>query len=795
MLHRKLTRDLLSSLWSLLTVVSIIAVGISSFVSLGSAQRILQASQAAYYRDYHFADFWIDVEKAPLTAVERIADLPGIATIDNRVVFDVLIDLPNQNRPVTDRLISVPPSDPARSLNGICVLRGSGFSGAAGATGDVRQEEVIISDSFAKAQGIFPGDSIQLILNRKLESFLVVGTAISPEYVYMVRGEGDFVPDPKHFGVLYIKDRYAREVLGFKDACNQIIGRVTPGANIEALLTRMERSLRPYGVLAATPRERQASHRFLSDEIRGLGVSAAVMPVIFLFVAALVLNILMTRLVQRQRTTIGTLKALGYTNREVLLHYLSFGVIVGAAGGVAGDVLGVTLAIGLVEVYKEFFLFPTFVYRVHPDLLMIGIAVSVLFGVAGAARGVWSVLKLDPAEAMRERPPERGGAIFLERSQWLWGLMTFRSHIALRSVVRNRLRTLTGVISSALAMSIIFTSLVLFDSTFFLIDFQFERVAHSDVDLGLRDEQSRAALLESRNLPGVDYAEPLLALTCKLRNGRHMRRVTITGLAPNHTLTTPVQADLRPIEIPQSGLVFSQKLAEILSVSVGDSVELTAVRGRRNTLRVRVASIAESYLGLECYADLNYLSRLVGEAVAVNAVQLAVDPARTDQLYREIKALPNAQGLGVRADTKASIEDTFIKTSLFSLGLLIVFAGVIAFGSMFNSALIEIADRTREISTFRAFGYRPAQIARIFLRENLIIFALGVVMAIPLGYGMIYGLARLYDTELFRMPVLIRPVMVVLSMALAAVFVLIVQGFVYLQIRKLDWLEGIKVKE
>ncbi|MHC4695643.1 MAG: ABC transporter permease [Planctomycetota bacterium] len=787
-MRRKLGRDLLGSLWALLTVVAIIAVGISSFVSLGSAQRILQASQAAYYRDYHFADFWIDVKKAPLTAVERIAVLPGIGLMETRVVFDVIIDLPDQIRPVTGRLISIPPRKLASSLNGICLLRGTGFS-------DDRAEEVIISDNFARAHGIRPGDSLRLILNRKLESFHVVGTAISPEYVYMVRGEGDFVPDPEHFGVLYIKDRYAREVLDFKDACNQITGRVVPGADVEALLARIERSLSPYGVLATTPRERQASHRFLSDEIRGLGVSAAVMPVIFLFVAALVLNILMTRLIQRQRTTIGTLKALGYSDHEILVHFLSMGVIVGAAGGVAGDALGVVMAAGLVEVYKEFFHFPLFVFQVYPNLLLIGLTVSLLFALAGTAKGVWSVLRLQPAEAMRARPPERGGAIVLERFSRLWRLLGFRTHIALRSVVRNRLRTLTGIISSALAVSIIFTSLVLYDSTFLLIDFQFERVAHSDVDVGMRDEQSRAALLESRSLPGVDYAEPLLALTCKLRNGPQMRRVTITALHSKHRLTTPVQDDLTPIEIPPSGLVLSKKLAEILDVSVGSSLELTPVRGRRDTVWVKVASIAESYIGLECYADLKYLSRIVGEAVAVNGVQLSVDPSSTDSLYRTIKTLPNAQGLSVRADTKASIEETLIETTVFSLGLLVLFAGVIAFGSMFNTALIEIVDRMREISTFRVLGYRPAQVAGIFLRESLVIFTLGVVAAIPLGLGMVYGIAYLYDTELFRMPVFIRPVTVVFSVLIASVFVIIVQCFVYRQIHKLDWLEGVNVRE
>ena len=348
-LHHKLIRDLLGNTGTLLSVVAIIAIGTGMFIGFGSSQRILEAGQADYYRDYRFADFWVDVKKAPLSVVEQIAELPEIAALDARVVFDVILDIPGNARPLSGRLISTP-GNLDRTLNGVCLIRGSGFS-------DNRDEEVILSEAFAKEHRLEVGDRIKLILNRKRESFVIVGTAISPEYVYMVRGPGDLIPDPGHFGVLYVKDRYARDVLDFKDACNQVTGRLVPDANVhvDTLLDRIDRMLSPYGVLELTPRHRQASHRFLSDEIRGLRVSATIMPAIFLGVAALVLNILMIRLTQRQRTTIGTLKALGYSDRSVMAHYLLFGVVVGIAGAIVGTGLGISFTYAMITVYKGFF--------------------------------------------------------------------------------------------------------------------------------------------------------------------------------------------------------------------------------------------------------------------------------------------------------------------------------------------------------------------------------------------------------------------------------------------------------
>src|SRR5687768_773841 len=249
-LTRKLRRDLIGNAGVLLTVFAIIAVGTGSFIGLGSAQRILETSQHSYYNKYQFADFWVEVKKAPLTTLPVIAELPGVASVESRVVFDLIMDIPGVTQPITGRLISAPARGFDKTINGVHLLRGSGFS-------DDRQAEVIVGEAFARARNLNPGDRIWLILNRKRESFIIVGTAISPEYVYMVRGPGDFAPDPQHFGILYVKEDYARQVLDFKDSCNQIVGRLVPGAekDIDVLLTRIDRILDPYGVLATTPRE------------------------------------------------------------------------------------------------------------------------------------------------------------------------------------------------------------------------------------------------------------------------------------------------------------------------------------------------------------------------------------------------------------------------------------------------------------------------------------------------------------------------------------------------------------
>ena len=789
-LNRKLRRDLLGNPGMLITVVAIIAVGTGLYIGMASSQRILQSSQQAYYAQYNFADFWIDVKKAPLTVVEPLAEIDGVAQIRSRVVFDVVLDLPSVEQPLTGRLISVPRTGLADALNGLYLAGGPGFS-------DDRDQEVILAQPFAEAHGLTSGDRIEMILNRKRESFVVVGTALSPEYVYMVSGEGSIVPDPKHFGVLFVKEDFARDVLGFQDACNQIVGRLAPGAidRVEVLLQDMTRRLEPYGVFSATPRSRQASNRFLSDEIKGLGVTAAVLPALFLLVAALVLNVVMSRMAERQRTIIGTLKAMGYSSRSVLMHYLAFGTVIGVLGAVGGAVLGVVLAKWLIQLYHDYFQFPTYLTRTYPDLLGHSLAFGLVCSLAGTAKGVWKVLKLHPAEAMRPRPPQVTRRLPLERWRWLWERFGFRTHMAVRTVFRNPGRSISGIVSAALAGAIVLVTLVLYDSMGHMVRFHFDRARHSDVDLALRDETGAAVLDEALALPGVDYAEPSLAVVCHLRHGPAWRRVAVTGLPPTHRLVTPIDPRGRPIDIPPVGLAMSSKLAELMNVTVGDALELTPVRGRRETHHVPVTRITEGFLGLECYADIGYLSRLTDGELTINSIQMKVDGTRASELNRRIKELPNVAAMSAAQDARASIEGTFVRSMAVTLGLTIIFAGILGFGSILNAMLIEIEDRRREVGTFAVMGYRPRQIAGIFFRESTMVFVSGLLLSVPLSWLLVRQIAGAYDTELYRMPVVFRAPTVLTGLTISLGFLLTAQAVVYQQIRKLDWLEAIKLRE
>lgn len=789
-LDRKLLRDLRHSGGLLVAITSIMAVGIACYVALGSAYRNLSRARQQYYADCRMADFSLEVKKAPISELAAIEKLPGVVDVRPRIQFFATVDLERSLEPVNGIVLSLPDRQEP-TISGVLLRRGGYFT-------DRRANEVIINEKFARRHGLAPGEWMHLILNNRRQELFIVGTAMSSEFTYLV-GPGAIMPDPEHLGVFYLKHSYAEEAFDFDGACNQVLGRLAPSVRDrpEQVLSRAELLLDAYGVFTTVPLADQPSNRFLTNEIKGLRAFGIIDPAIFLSVAALVLNVLMTRLTEQQRVVVGTLKALGYLDRQVFAHFIKFGLVIGVVSGLLGGALGWWISLGMTNLYRVFFEFPTLASRLYGDIFAEGMLVGLLCALVGSVHGARAVLRLEPAEAMRPKPPAIGGAVWLERFQRFWRRLSFGSRMTLRNLLRQRFRTAAGIFAAAMGACMAINALMLAEATETLVDVQFQRIQRSDVDLEFKDEQPRAALAEAAALPGVDRAEPLLNVGCKFVNGSHTRKGGITGLAPGARLTVPYDAHGRRLRIPSVGLVMGGKLADLLHLKRGDLVEIRPTKGLRQPYLAPLVEISDSYVGLTAYADIRYLSRMAHEELAVSGVQLSVDPRPESlaALYRELKRMPGIQSVTARADTIANVMETLIKNQRVFIGLLVGFAGVIFFGSVLNSSLISLAERSREVATLRVLGYSEWQVGNLFLRESVLVNTLGTLVGMPLGYLLNWGITVAYDTDMFRIPVVDPTRSCLWTLLLGTLFALIAHAIVQRAIFRMDWLDAMKTRE
>jgi len=789
-LDTKLRRELRHSAGLLLAIGSIIAVGVGYLVTTRSAYQNLSDAKRVYYAQCRMADFWVDLKKVPLADLARLADVPGVGEFRPRIQFFATADVPRVAEPVNGLVLSLP-DRPQPVINDILLRRGSYFTAN-------RENEVIVSEAFARFHGLHPGSWIHLLLNNRRQELFVVGTAISSEFVYML-GPGTFIPDPEHFGVFYLKQSYAEEVFDFDGAANQVVGMLSPEVREypRETLRRIEQALAPYGVFNTVSLKDQSSNMYLSNEIQGLGTFGSVMPLIFLTVAALVLNVLMTRLTEQQRVVLGTLKALGYSTSTIIIHFLRFGLVVGLLGGLIGCGLGYWFASFVTAMYRQFYEFPDLPNRIYPWTYVGAVAVSLFFAMLGTLQGTRHVLRLQPAEAMRAKPPRQGGAILLERFTWLWRQLTFGWRMVLRSVVRNRVRTAVGMFAAAMGASLIVCGFCLVGATYSLVDLEFRQLLRSDVDLKFKEAKSIDALREARGLPGVDRAEPLFNVACMFENGPRERLGAVTGLAPGAELTVPRDAEGKPLRVSEVGLTMSRKMTELLGLAPGDMVTVRPIQGLRIPRQAPVVQVTDTYMGLNVYADINYLSQLVYEESATSGVQLKVQasPAAKSELYNALKQLPAVEAVNVRSDMIENLQATVLQNLQVMITMLVVFAGVIFFGSILNASLINLAERQREVATLRVLGYGEWQIGGYFFRESLIVNLAGTLLGIPLGYAITVAMVVAYNNELLRIPLVFPLSALVWTFSLSMFFGTLAHLFVQRSINRMDCVEALQMKE
>ncbi len=751
MVIRPLDRKLLRDLWALkgqaLAISLVIGAGVAMFIMYLSTFDSLRLTQQTYYDRYRFGQVFAGLTRAPLALRSRVAEIPGVARVDARVVVDVALDVPDLSEPATGRLIGI--DVPARPMLNDVFLR----RGRRPAPG--HPDDVLVSEAFALARGLGPGDRVGALVNGRRRNLEIVGIALSPEYIYSIR-PGEIVPDDARFGVFWMHGRSLAAAFDMEGGFNNLTLTLLPGASAPDVIARLDRLLAPYGGLGAVPRELQMSHWFLDNELKQLQNVGLVLPIVFLLVAAFLLNVVLTRIVSVQREQIAALKALGYSNRELAWHYTKLSLLIGAAGGLIGLVAGAWMGRGMTSLYNDFFRFPTLSYRLPPAVVLGGVAVSFAGAVLGGLNAVRKAAALPPAEAMRPEPPARYRRSLLERA----GLARYLSapvRMILRNVGRHPARAATSIIGIAAAVAMLILGTFFLDSIGVLMDVQFFVQQRQDATLTFVLPASGRAINDVRRLPGVISAEPMRAVPARLRAGHHARIVSVQGLVAQPELNRVVDVTGGAVRLPSGGLVLSLKLAEVLDADVGDLVTVEVLDGRRPTVQVPVSGIVEEYMGTAAYMEIQALRRLIGDGHSLSGAFLKIDPGQADVLYRRLKAIPFVAGVGLKRSAIESFEKTLAETFYVMIFFNLLFSSVIAFGVVYNAARVSLSERSRELASLRVLGFTRGEISLILLGELAVV----VVAAIPIGMLGGYVAASLlvaaFNTELYRFPVVVTP--------------------------------------
>jgi putative ABC transport system permease protein len=744
-LDLKLFRDVNRMKGQIIAVALVMACGLAMMIMTRSLIMTLEGTRDAYYQAYRMADLFGSLKRAPLSMRDRMAEIPGITAIETRVVLDAVLDLPGVLEPCTAHIVSLPEDgDPV--LNQIFLRKGRI------PRVDVRGEAVV-SEAFALANKLELGDSVYAIINGRRDRITVTGIGLSPEFVFEARA-GETLPDNKRFGVFWMNYRTVAVAYNMDGAFNDFCIDLAPGTAPGGVIEDLDRLLMPYGAIGAYTRRDHGSAARVDDELRVLNALSVAYPVVFLSVAAFMVNAVLARLVRLQREQIAQLKALGYSSWQVGRHYLGFAMVIVVIGSILGGLAGRFMGNGLLTMYELFFRFPSLTFKMDYSALGTALAVSAGASFLGVLSVVSMAVKLPPAEAMRPEPPADFKPSLLERIGLTRGTgPAFR--MALRNIERRPWQSMFTVFGLSLATGLMVLPGSMEDSIDHLLTYQWNEVQRQDVITFLIEPGSNSALHDLEHLPGVIRAEPVRTVQARLAYGHHTRKLSITGLPKNADLNRVLDPDGKPLILPDHGIVMSAKLAEILGAKMGDEVQVSVLEGRRPVLSVPISGLREDFAGIAAYMDKEALHRLMQEGDSVSGAYMTVDMSRWTDFMNEVKETPRIAVTMVKKEQLAAFRSTTGESIGIIRKLYMTLAVIVAFGVVYNSARIALSERGRDLATLRVVGFTQREVGGVLLGELTILVLTALPLGLLFGRGLATFIIAAISTETVRLPLVI----------------------------------------
>lgn len=790
-LTTKLWRDL-QSLWAqVLTIAVVVAIGVAGFVGMFSVHESLKNARDNFYRDNRMADVFIRVQRAPLQLQARLLALPGVADVQLNVVHDAQLDLPGAQAPVTGRFVGLDLARVHAKRQGINAL--TLRSGRWPEPG--RALEAVVNERFAQARQLQPGDRVQAILNGQLQTVHLVGTVITPEYVFASQGGA---PDDKSFGVWWIDHQRMAHVFDMQGAFNEAVFRVHQSADkpqvTAQLITPIDALLAPYGTRGAMRQDQHMSARIVNDELSQMKVMGTVLPAIFLAVSVFILNGVIGRQVATQRQQMAALKALGYPDRRIAMHYMGLALVISGLGLLAGLLLSQWIGRSMLGLYGEVFRLARLDYATTPWLVAVAMALVLTAATAGTWRAIRAVVRLRPAVAMQAPAPDRYRPSLIERLG-LGRHVGASALMAIRHVERRPWRALFTVTGIALAVALQISGAFWLDAIDHIVDVQFRQVLRGDVVVHFQHALAPSVQQDLQRLPGVVHAEVQRSEAVRLHAGGRNDEGVLLGLSPGARLTRVIDAQTGPLDVPPHGLLLSALLAQKLGVQAGEQVEVEFLMGRQHRTRVQVAAIVHTLIGKQAFMDLQALHRLAREGAGVTEASLQVDPLAMPAFWQAVKRAPVIVSVLDKASSLAGFQETTSRNMGVFSSVLSLFAVAMAVGIVYNAARISLSERAWELASLRVMGMTRAEVSVLLLAPLTAELLLALPLGAVCGWALASWLMHLMSSENIDFPVVIAPA----TYAWAALMVLAAGLVSALLVRRhldrLDLVAVLKVRE
>lgn len=543
-----------------------------------------------------------------------------------------------------------------------------------------------------------------------------------------------------------------------------------------------------------------AGYNNIFDAIKTMSNIAKLFPVIFYIVAVLISLTSMTRMIEEERIEIGTLKALGYTNMQIISKYILYSLLACIVGGILGMTVGLYLLPTIVwELYSMIYNMPAFYCTYRFNIGILGIIISFIC-IGGATIFVArSELKQMPSVLMRPKPPKKGKKILLEKIPFIWKKFNFSHKVTARNIFRYKKRAIMTIIGIAGCTGLMLTGFGIRDSVDDIPSAQFDGIFKYDATISLSNTDGLSKIEEYlQNNENIEAYVEACATTGKLSNGSKTFNATVfvpsslDNYSNVYNLTNYETGE--KINISNDGIIITDKVAEMLDISVGNNI--TFIDGDDIPYEFKVTNITKNHVSHYVYMSRDIYEQNFKEyktnLVYFNTKDIS-DEAQ-NKISEDILKIDGVASVTLMDALMKSVSDMLV-TMNYVVVVLIVASAMLDFVVLYNLANINIAERQREIATLKVLGFHDNEVDNYINKENLIFTFLGVILGLILGTFLTSAIIGSIEIDVLKFMRNIKPISYVYSAVITISFSFIVNFIIHFVLKKIDMIESLKSVE
>lgn len=779
-LNKKLLRDLLENKGANLAAIVVVSIAIMLFVGASISLNTLIDSRDTAYEINNFPDVYAKLISISDKKISSLQNIDKIKSFEPRLVEELKIA--NTNK--TIRMMSI-----TNNIGKYVLVEGSAPRENA--------FEILIDEKFAEANNYKIGQDITVISNGVKKNMKICGTMFTAEGIYSIRDNSTIMPNYSIFSLGFTDIASLQRLTG-KNYYNEILFDLKDNVEFEDVKNDIKREIENYGLINLYPQDDQISDTMIDGEIDEQRSLMIVMPIIFLSVAILVMGIMVKRIIEQQRMQIGILKSFGYSDFQVGFHYASYCLVIGLIGGIIGCVCGVGFGHIMLSAYKMFFNMEFINNHSQTQLFIMGIALSSVFSVAAGINAATKAVKIMPSEAMRQEAPKSGKKMFLEALPVFNLIFNSRGKMSVRNISRNKKRSFFIILGIALGFAISVLPWSLLDLMDKMIFDRYRYTEKYDIKIFLNGFTSKSGGENALNsMSKIQYKQGILEVPVTVEYQGVKEDTVAIGLQQDSRLYTVVDDDKNKVDIPSGMIVLSEKLAEKLNTNVGDYVSLKSPysKYKEDKHYIKVGKIVKQSIGMNGYLDITYLSDILGYEDMCNSILLKVeDENYIYDLREKFQDLEKIVSIQSKVENMAQIRQR-METMYSMIYFMAIIAASMTFAIVYNTFVVVLLERQREISTLMVLGMKEKEVLSIISLEQNITSIIGVILGLPIGKLFIIIMAKTIITDTFTMPTDMSLNSVLIALVLLVISVVSAQLLASRKLNKIEIVDVLKSGE